>query len=197
MMIDTGKIASNSFSVLKRIKDNETNLKISKNDQTIHQDITNKIKQDFSDIKLNDKSIKTRLVNLNNQLNDHETEVSQTQYTDQKIKLIESLLAKNDLKQANDVIENSLFNNQKILKEFFKTDEDLQEQVTRAKKVIESRFSELNKEFKTIEVSSQNMVSLFSYSDNLSSESFKNLNLDKIIESSIKLNNKRVMDLIS
>ena len=84
-----------------------------------------------------------------------------------------------------------------MLKNYFTLDNNLDTQLQNAKKIIEETFTNLENEFKALEITSQNIISLYSYPMNVNDNTIQNLNqLEKLVNST-NLNNKRVMDLIS
>ncbi|MCK4798429.1 MAG: hypothetical protein KAT05_13700 [Spirochaetes bacterium] len=196
MDINTGKLASSSSLFLKKIKDNDTSKKISNINNEKEKALTKRLQVDFADIKSNDKIFKNRFINLNNQLSKHENELSKTQFIDQNLGVIENLLQQGDTKQITQIIENSIFGNEKILKRFFSSIDNFSLELQKAKQVINNKYSQLDNNFKAIEITSQNIISLYSHSMQVSDNSIKDINLDELVKST-KVNHKRVMDLVS
>ena len=196
MDINTGKLASSSSLFLKKIKDNDTCKKISNINNEKEKALTKRLQVDFADIKSNDKIFKNRFINLNNQLSKHENELSKTQFIDQNLGVIENLLQQGDTKQITQIIENSIFGNEKILKRFFSSIDNFSLELQKAKQVINNKYSQLDNNFKAIEITSQNIISLYSHSMQVSDNSIKDINLDELVKST-KVNHKRVMDLVS
>jgi hypothetical protein len=193
-MLDTGKVASTSSSLIKQIKDLDSSDKSSK----ISKDsvITGKLLHDFPEIKAENKNYKNRLQNISNELANYENELSKNQFVEEKVKSIAESLKNNDSGKANDILNNTLYNGEKVLKQFFSSDKTTLDELEKVIKSINARYDELNTQFKTIEVKSQNIISLYSYPAKINDKTISNLNVDEIVNST-KLNQKRVLDLIS
>src|SRR4030042_414791 len=87
----------------------------------------------------------------------------------------------------------------KLLKDFpeivtdNKSYKNIEMQIDNAKNEIEKIFTQLQNEFKAIEITSQNIISQYSYPMNIGENTIKNLNLEELVKST-EVNNKRVMD---
>ena len=195
-MINTGKLAANSSSIIKSLKENDTNNKISKIDDKKDKNLSKKLLKDFPDININNKAFKSRLIGLNNSLSKYENELSKTQFIEKKIKFIETLFLKNEQEQIKQIINDSVYNNEKVLKNYFNIENNIKKQIQDVKKLIGNKYSQLHKEFNAIQITSQNIFSLYSYPMNVTEDSIKNLNLYDLFKST-RLSSKRVMDLIS
>lgn len=192
MDINTGNIVSNSSNFFKKLKE-VGDTKISKD----KVNTTKKIKEDFADIKFSDKNLSSKLMENNNRLSKYENELSKLQFVQQKIEVIRPMIENNDFNKANTIIENSVYNNKQLLKDYFTTTENFPKELTKTQELLNTKQNSLDNEFKSIEIASQNILSLFSNNDNNSSVEFtKNINLTATT-TKYNLNNKRVIDLIS
>lgn len=198
-MINTGKLASTSSSLIKKIKEQESDISSSKITGDKSNAIANKLLHDFPEIKAQDQSFKSRLININNELTNYENDLSKTQLIEEKMKTLENQMRKKDFDKIKDTLENSIYENEKIFKGFIPSSynqENINSVFSNLRKYIQEKNVELDNKFKEIEVKSQNIVSLYSYPMNINDSSIKNLNLEKIVDST-NLNHKRVIDLIS
>lgn len=196
MNINTGKLASSSTSFLKKIKEIDTGRDVSKINKKTDTNISSKLLKDFPEIKNTNQTFKTRLVNISSLLSNYENELSKTQFIDERLKEIEKEIQENNKEKIKSIIQNSTYNNEKVLSKYFDNNKDVPEQLQIAKQNIEKQYSSLKNEFKAIEITSQNIISLYSYPMNISEASIKNLNINELAKST-NLNQKRVIDLIS
>ncbi len=196
MNIHTGKLASNSTPIIKETKKQDSATKSSKITNVKEDKITNKLLKDFPEIVTDNKSYKTRLVNLNNKLTGYESELSKNQFVNEKLKTVEDFFQKKENDKINDLIDTSIYKGEKILKNYFTSNKNIEMQIENAKKEIEKKFVQLENEFKAIEITSQNIISQYSYPMNIGENTIKTLNLDELVKST-EVNNRRVMDLIS
>ena len=195
MDINTGKLSSSSNLFNKKIKENDLNNKISKEESKSNN--TSKILTDFADIKFNNKDFKARIIENNNRLTTYENEISKLQYVEQQIEKLEKYIkGKNDLK-IREILDNSIFNNENVLKDYFSSANNVKEELEKAKIKIEREYSKLDIEFKAIEIANQNILSLnpnsFKISEDISSFSSNS----NIFDSFSNINSKRVLELIS
>ena len=86
MNINTNKLASNSNAFLKKLKDIGSTSKSDKKDNQISK----KLKNDFFDIKFNDKSFKSRIVNNNKRLSRYEYDMTKLQFLQTKTQELEN-----------------------------------------------------------------------------------------------------------
>ena len=197
MNIHTGKLASNSTSFIKEAKKQDSSSKISKIKKEKEEGISRKLLKDFPEIKTDDKAYRTRLVNLNSRLTEYESNLSKAQFIEERLKNIETFLQGKETDKVYNLIETSTYKNEKVLKNYFTLDNNLDTQLQNAKKIVAETFANLENEFKSLEITSQNIISLYSYPMNVNDNTIQNLNqLEKLVNST-NLNNKRVMDLIS
>lgn len=196
MDINTGKLASTSSSFIKKIKENDTNNKTSKIDSKKEEVIAKKIREDFSDIKTNNEVLRSKLVNTNNRLTHYENELSKAQYVEQKLDAIAQYIKDNIPEEINKIITNSNYKNENVLKEYFTDSKNIEEQLKIARETINTKYNEIDKGFKEIEVTSQNIISLYSRSFKVSDDMVKNIDLTELAKST-NISNKRVIDLIS
>jgi aconitase B len=151
---------------------------------------------DFADIKFSGNNFKSRLINNNHRLSDYENEMSQAQFLEQKYEVIVREYQNNNVDQIKEIIDNSSYNNQNILKVYFGNLNDLQASIGLLRGVIDDKYASLDKEFKKIEIASQNIISLNSQLPGINEDSIKNLKIEDLSDST-SLNNKRVMHLVS
>ncbi|OHD13176.1 MAG: hypothetical protein A2086_09700 [Spirochaetes bacterium GWD1_27_9] len=194
MNINTGKLVSNSELLLKKVKEQDTNNKVV---QKTENDIPKeKLLKDFADIKFNDNNFKSRIMSNNNRLSTYENELSKIQFIEQKLSIIETAQQGNNTEEISKIINESIFNNEQILKNHFKSNDNLQNDISNLKDVISNSYENLNKEFKAIEIASQNIISTNSKQFNMVEESIQNIGSTNLLNT-FNLSNKRVMELIS
>ncbi|MCG8572696.1 MAG: hypothetical protein MJB14_21400 [Spirochaetes bacterium] len=195
MNINTNKLASNSNHFLKKLKEmSGTSQKDSSKEKIIK-----KLKSDFSDIISTNNSFKARLLNNNKKLSQYENEITKLQFMSSKRDEIYSLLSQNaDPDQVFSVINNSLYDQQAILKPFFPDKDNIVPQLENLNQILSQTESTLEKDFKAIEIASQNILSIHSinYSEDNQSAAFQDLDFQNLIQHS-NLDTKRVLDLIS
>ncbi|MBN2544949.1 MAG: hypothetical protein JXB50_04065 [Spirochaetes bacterium] len=194
MDINTGKLASNSINFLKKIKDNDLNVKIDKikNKESLNE----LIDYDALDVNINDRTYKSRVINIQNQISKYENELSKTQFISQKLDEIELLMKGNNETQIKEIINKSEFDNQLILKDLFSSKKDFSTQITEAKNMVSDTLEKLDNEYSAIKIAYQNIISSYTIPVNLTNETLMNLNFEEVIKTS-QLNNKRVLNLIS
>jgi hypothetical protein len=192
MNINTGKLGSSTNILFNKIKENEK--KVS---ETNESGLKQKLLNDFADIKFIESNFKTRIINNNTRLSNYENEQSKIQYINQRLDLIENELnAKASKDSIKKIIDDSNYNNQNVLKEYFKNSDNFKTAFNSAKSAIAEKQTDLDKEFKKIEIASQNIISLNSQFQNSNIDSIKNFKNENLSDST-SLNNKRVMQLIS
>src|SRR4030042_4183058 len=113
MNINTGKLTSNSTPIIKETKKKDSATKSSKIINLKEDKISNKLLKDFPEIVTDNKSYKTRLVNLNNQLTEYESELSKNQFVEEKLKTIEDYFQKKEDNKINDLIDTSFYKGEK------------------------------------------------------------------------------------
>jgi len=195
-MINTGKLASTSSSLIKKIKENESENSTSKISKTKDATIANKLLHDFADIKNENQSYKNRLININNKLTDYENELSKTQFVENKIRSLEDFTKNNENEKIAETIDNTTYNGEKVLKEYFHNTKVTLEELGKVIQKIYEKYDDMNEQFKKIEVASQNIISLYSFPMNINDSSISSLSIGDILKST-NINQKRVMDLIS
>ena len=194
MNINTGKLGSSTNILFNKIKENEKNDKIS---ETKESGLKQKLLNDFADIKFIESNFKTRIINNNARLSNYENEQSRIQYMNQRLDLIEDQFAKNASKESiQKIIDESNYAKQNVLKEYFRNESDHSAALEKTRNAIADKQNELEKEFKKIEIASQNIVSLNSNLQNTPLDSVKDLKNENLTDT-MSLNNKRVMELIS
>jgi|GEM_PF-1446431 len=197
MDINTGKLVSNSTSLYKQVKKNDLNENVSKLEKIKNDSKTNQIFTDFNDIKLNNKSIKEKLTEINNLITQHENELSKIQFIEQKIEILEGYNKKNDRTNIDNTISNSIFKGEAVLKEYFTSANEgsLDKRLEEVKNKINEKYYQLDKDYKAIEITYQNLISLYSHDSKNPQESMEKINFKELLNTT-NLNKKRVMDLI-
>lgn len=195
MDINTGKLSSSSNLFNKKIKESDLNNKISKEQTKLSN--TSKILTDFADIKFNTKDFKTRIIENNNRLTNYENEVNKLQYVEQQIEKIEEYLKERSDLKIREILDNSLFNNEKVLKDYFSSIDNISNELNSAKIKIKDQYSKLDMEFKAIEIANQNILSLNPNSTSISEDILSFSSRNDIFDSITNINTKRVMELIS
>lgn len=194
MDINTGKLASNSINFLKQIKENDLNAKIDKIKNK--ESLNDFIEKDSLDVDTVDKTYKSRVINIQNQISKYENELSKTQFISQKLEEIQLLMTGHNDAKIKEIINNSEFDNQLILKSILNDKNDLSAQISDVKNAVSDSLGKLETEYNAIKIAFQNVISLYTIPTNLSNEAIKNLNFEEVIKTS-QLNNKRVLNLIS
>jgi hypothetical protein len=194
MDINTGKLSSGSSFILKKLKETDLNSKVNSNENDNFA--KEKLLNDFADIRFNDKFFKSRIINNNRRLSDYENSVSELQFIEQKISILEKMNKDTDKAAIKEILEGSIFNKKNVFKDFFPDLENFNENLQSLKESVKEKNNLLSEEFKRIEVSSQNIISTNFKSFLVNEESIMNLDKEKI-ENTIDLSNKKVMELIS
>lgn len=194
MNINTNKLASSSNSFLKKLKETSGLSKSDKNDEKIKT----KLLDDFFDVKVDNRNFKGRLVNNSKRLSAYEHNLSELQFISEKLKEIEQFKSNNDIENIEKIISESLFDDKYVLREHFEGSDSLNSQIEQLNSLVKERFYELDREFRAIEIASQNILSINSFEVFNTEESnvLANLDMDNLM-SSTSLDNKRVLELIS
>lgn len=195
MNINTGKLASNSEAFLKKIKEQENGNTVSSINEK-SQSIKKKLLNDFADIKFADGSFKGRLLSNNFKLSEYELEYSKNQFVEERLKSLENAYEDNDLKKVTEIINHSVFNNKNVLKDFFPESQNIDDSIYNAKSAIEKNFKFLSKEYKSIEVASQNILSVNQDSTSNSIDFVRGMD-PEILSKSIRIDSSRISKLIS
>ncbi|HOJ63658.1 MAG TPA: hypothetical protein PLE45_04485 [Spirochaetota bacterium] len=193
MDINTGKLSSSSNLFNKKVKENDTNNKVSKVEDRTN---SSKILNDFADIKFSSKDFKARIIENNNRLTAYENEISKLQYVEQQISQLEQYIKEKNSNKIRDILDNSIFNNENVLKGYFSSANNVEKEIAAAKEKIEKQYSKLDMEFKAIEIASQNILSLNPNSIKISEE-IGDFSSNSDIFNSLSVNSKRVLELIS
>ncbi len=192
MNITSDKIISNSNDYQKKIKEDDSLSvgKISKNK------MSEKLLKDFSTVSSNDSYIKAKIINNNIRLTNYENNISKNQFINTKLEELNSLVKNEKNDDAWKIIDETKFDNKTILSDRFTKNAPLIEQIDYFKTVNNIDKANLEKEFMSIQIASQNLSSVssnvksvnqeYNTADNISSKSIKNMNIDS----------KRVMELI-
>jgi hypothetical protein len=194
MDINTGKLSSGSSFILKKLKETDLNGKVNSNENDYFA--KEKLLNDFADIRFNDKFFKSRIINNNRRLSDYENSLSEIQFIEQKINILETLNIDSDKEAIKEVIDGSVYNRKNVIKDFFPDLENFNEGLQSLKESVNEKNSLLSEELKRIEVASQNIISTNFKSFLVNEESIMKLDKEKI-EDTIDLSNKKVMELIS
>jgi len=106
-------------------------------------------------------------------------------------------MSNGDMDVLSDFISSSNFNNENVFSNYLDVKKDLTSQVANIESINKQKLSELEKEFKIIQVTSQNILSISSGFDVTgSNEDLKSSDLVQSLQD-VKLSNDRVLDLIS
>lgn len=194
MDINTGKLSSSSNLFNKKVKENDTNNKVSKLEEK--ENNSSKILNDFADIKFSNKDFKARIIENNNRLTSYENEISKLQYVEQQISKLEEYIKERNLPKIRDILDNSIFNNENVLKNYFSSANNVEKEISLAKEKVSLQYSRLDMEFKAIEIASQNILSLNPNSFRIS-EDITNFSSNSNIFETLSVNSKRVLELIS
>lgn len=194
MNIDTGKLVSNSTLFQKKIKEKESVDSVSKEVKKSSMD--SKILNDFADIKQTGNDYKSRVVENNIKLTNYEESYSMIQFLEQQTERLERLDILSEKEKAIEIIDNSLYKGKNVFSKYEISIHNLAEQIPNIKTDIISSYNQLENEFKAIEIANQNILSI---NPNFSEKPFDYVKgIDSaIINNTVNLNNKRVMDLIS
>ncbi len=155
--------------------------------------MASKLFNDFADIRNENKDFNTRLINNNSRLSAYEEQMSLNQYMDEKSGALETALTQGRVSEFNKIITEASYNGTNPIEAYFVDREGLVSGLNNLKSDVETNYNRLKKEFMAIEITSQNLVSLNTYSTEIDAVSLNNSNIYK----SDALSNKRVMDLIS
>lgn len=194
MNINTGKLISNSELFLKKIKEQDANQKIS-NDVGEKDGIKERILNDFADIKYANDSFKGRFLLNNFKLSKYEFEYSKNQFIDEKLDSIQMAYDKGNLDEIKDIINNGIFNNKNVLMDYFSKDENIQTSLDTAKEMVNEKYEVLSREYKSIEVASQNILSINQDTIAHSKSILKDLDKDSLINTT-RVDSKRISQLI-
>jgi len=195
MDINTGKLASSSTFFQKKIREVESGEKVAK-ESKIKDSLHSKILNDFNDVKYSDKDFKIRIIENNNRLTNYENELSKIQYMEQRLEQIESLDVVKDKSEIAQIIDESIYNNKNVFDGYVNSNNYLKEDIKKVKEYIFSSYDALENEFKSIEIASQNILSLSpSYSQD-SMEEINSADISSAVDV-MNVNKKRLMDLIS
>lgn len=195
MDINTGKLASSSTFFQKKIREVESGEKVTK-ESKIKDSLHSKILNDFNDVKYSDKDFKIRIIENNNRLTNYENELSKIQYMEQRLDRIESLDVVKDKSEIAQIIDESIYNNKNVFDGYVNSNNYLKEDIKKVKEYIVSSYDALENEFKSIEIASQNILSLSpSYSQD-SMEEINSADISSAVDV-MNVNKKRLMDLIS
>jgi hypothetical protein len=194
MDINTGKLGSSSDIYLKKLRETEFGNKISskENDHFAKDKLLN----DFADVKFDERTFKSRIINNNKQLSEYENNMNEAQFFEQKLNLLSTLDKDLDKNQIIEVLDNSIYNNTNVMKDFFPELDNFYEGLAKAKEALKEQYNKLDKDFKQIEISSQNILSTnlnISHESNVDIGSLEKENILDVLT----LNAKRVLELVS
>lgn len=196
MNIDTRTIVSNSNNFQKRVKDSQSTDKSEKVlDSNKITSADNRVLTDFSDVSKTDSSYKRRVVENNVRLTEYEDNYNRLEFIQQQIEMIEDLDLSKDRAEIASIVENSVYAGVNVFDKYTENRADVAEKISEIKRAVSVETMAMQEEFKSIEITNQNMLSLNKVSDN---DVAKIADLSKSeLSKAFNLNNKRVMDLIS
>ncbi len=195
MIINTGKVISSSSILFNQVKENDSSAKITSADESKKKN-SSRIFTDFAETNYSDNAMKNKFLTINNYLTQYENDLSRLQFAEQKINELQHLqgnLGKNEIEKF---INEAKFNDEKVLAIYFPDINNYNEYITEAKNKIQNELKSLSKDFKQIEITSQNLTSLFTHKAGIDGENLKTIDLNDLIKN-ISIDKKRVLDLIS
>lgn len=195
MNINTGKLASNSELFLKKLKEQES-VKNVTSEKEGSKNLKQKLLNDFADIKFGDNAFKGRLLSNNLKLSKYEYEYSKNQFVEEKLNVIQDAYKSDNLSKVNDIIDSGVFNNKNVLKDFFMNNEDIKIALSKAKDIVDANYKTLSKEYKSIEIASQNILSINQDTATYSIDSIKDVSPDTLLRTT-RLNSVKISELIS
>lgn len=196
MNINVGKLASNSSSILKKIKENDINNKTSGIGKIKEYNLSNPINIELSQSGSENTQFVKRFKEINKSLTEYENDLSKNQFLEQKANEITTLLSNNNETEIRKLVADTKYEGKKILTQFFKVKNPADTGLTEMKNTIKEKFEDLDTMYKKIQISTQNLLSMVSYpgeKDEINTTDLK-INLDNNL---INIDSKRVMDLIS
>ena len=102
---------------------------------------------------------------------------------------------KGNLDEIKDIINNGIFNNKNVLMDYFSKDENIQTSLDTAKEMVNEKYEVLSREYKSIEVASQNILSINQDTIAHSKSILKDLDKDSLINTT-RVDSKRISQLI-
>ena len=191
MTIDTRNSVSESEFLTKELKKNG---KIEEH-ESVNLSVKERILNDFAEIKHADTDLRMRLINNNRALAIYEDDLTRTQYVQERLKDIRKSLSSNDFQKAQDIVENSKFNNEQVLAVYFESNIDLKS-LTDAEQLVESELKSLEREFNKIAIAEQNILSFVNNESDSSLDIIGELDMKDML-ASFRLDSKKIIDLIS
>jgi hypothetical protein len=191
MTIDTRNLVSESEFLTKELKKNS---RVEERDN-VNLSVRERILNDFAEIKHTDTDLRMRLISNNRALAIYEEDLTRTQFVQDRLKEIRRSLGNNDFQKAQDIVENAKFNNEEVLAQYFESKIDL-ESLTNAEELLESELKSLDREFNKIAIAEQNILSFVNNESDNSLDIIGNIDMTDIL-SSLKLDSKKILDLIS
>ncbi len=189
MDIISNKVAHDIPVSLKKLKENEKITSLGVSDKRMSEKLFN----DFADIKNINKDFNSRLLSNNTKLSIYEEEMSKNQYMTERANLLENSLKQGKLSEFNEIVGSSIFKDENPLSVFFTKQDEPLSQLSHLRSAISLTDEKLKRDFKAIEISSQNFLSLNTYSTEINMTGIQNPGIFK----PDSINNRRVMDLIS
>ena len=191
MTVDTRNLVSESELLTKELKKNS---KIEEHED-LSLSVRKRILNDFAEIKHADTDLRMRLISNNRALTIYEEDLTRTQYVQERLKEIRKSLNNNDFQKAQDIVDNSTFNNDQILLSYFESNIDL-ESLKNAEMSVESELKNLDKEFNKLAIAEQNILSFVNNESNNNLDIIGQLDMTDML-SSFRLDYKKIIDLIS
>lgn len=200
MNITTDKTSSGTiqgWKAAKKINETETITQNSGN-------IAEKLHKDFASVGMSVSYVKNKIISNNNRLLAYEEKVSENQFVKEKLNDLRGILSGYPEEEAWKFIAKTTFHGTPVLTQFFDRNAPLVAQLDYAEMMTMKRKVELDREFRALQVASQNLSSIspepaMIESRKTAEEVHSQLQKDMVSYSlkSADLSGKRVMDLIS
>ena len=160
MTIDTNTIVSNSNLFQKKIKDAQN---VSKSEKVGLDNVTSADKRvisDFADVTQTDNSFKRRIMENNARLTAYEDDYNRLEFLQQQIEMIESLDIAKERADINAVIEDSVYGGKNIFAKYGEGADEIVSSLAEIKRSVAVEQAALEQDFKAIEVTNQNILSI-------------------------------------
>ena len=196
MTIDTNTIVSNSNLFQKKIKDAQN---VSKSEKVGLDNVTSADKRvisDFADVTQTDNSFKRRIMENNARLTAYEDDYNRLEFLQQQIEMIESLDIAKERADINAVIEDSVYGGKNIFAKYGEGADEIVSSLAEIKRSVAVEQAALEQDFKAIEVTNQNILSINTVVSDKSVSEIAKMDI-QVLNEAIHLSNRRVIDLIS
>ncbi|MBR3731241.1 MAG: hypothetical protein IKN25_01200 [Spirochaetales bacterium] len=196
MTIDTNTIVSNSNLFRKKIKDAQNVSKSEKVGLTNVTSADKRVISDFADVTQTDNSFKRRIMENNARLTAYEDEYNRLEFLQQQIEMIGNLDIAKERADINAIIEDSVYAGKNIFAQYGKSADEIVDSLDEIKRSVAVEQTALEQDFKAIEIANQNILSLNTVISDKSVSQIAQMDI-QALNDSIRLSNRRVIDLIS